>query len=205
MFKKKDVRVVSLLTTLALSACAHVAVLPENEPNHIGSVEVIQHDKGAPPAFAEALRQTVVREAAFYGDAGKPYDLKIDVDKVHFKNLLAAMTIGDTSHTDGSVTLTDPATSQPKSSDKFQVTAERNAFSGVSIAEMVIGMLDPTGFVSAASTVGDASSATFFKNGTAATMVDNFADMALWRSFGDKKRQAAHVVRQKQVQQGKLH
>ncbi|MEP7210822.1 MAG: hypothetical protein ABI740_08295, partial [Alphaproteobacteria bacterium] len=183
MSKENSVRVASLLAALALGACAHVAVLPENEPNHIGSVEVIQHDKGAPPAFAEALRQTVTREAAFYGDAGKGYDLKIDVDKVHFKNIVMAVVAGDSSHADGSVSLTDPVTGRPKSSDKFQVTAEPNAFSGVSIAELVIGMMDPTGIVSAVSTVGDASSAVFFKNGTAARMIDNFTDMALWRTF----------------------
>jgi hypothetical protein len=205
MFMGKYVPVASSLAALALGACAHVAVLPEREPNHIASVEVIQHDKGAPPAFAEALRQTVVREAAFYGDAGKAYDLKIDVDKVHFKNMLMAMTLGDASTADGSVALTDPATGKQTPPVKFQVTAEPNAFSGASIAELVIGMMDPTGLVSAASTVGDAASATFFKNGTAAKMIDNFTDMALWRTFGDAKHQAAHAAKQKQVQQGKLH
>ncbi len=205
MLREKFVRLAGALAGLALAGCAHAAMLPEKEPNHIGSVDVVLHDKAAPPAFAEALRLTVVREAAFYGDGGKPYDLKIDIDKVHFKNLIAAMLIGDSSHTDGSVTLTDPAGGPPKTSGKLEVTAERNAFSGVSIGEMVIGMLDPTGFVSLATTVGDASSATFFKNGTAATMVDNFADMALWQSFGDAKRQAAHTAKQKQAQQGKLH
>ena len=204
MFEGKFVRVAGLLAALILSACSSAGLLA-NEPSHIASIEVIDHDKGAPPAFAEILRQTMVREAAFYGDAGKPFDLKIDIDKVHFKNMLKAMLIGDDDLTKGNVTVVDTTTTQPMKPFAIQVDAANAGTMGFSIAETVIGAFDPTGLVSLATSAGDAASSSVFHNGKAAAMIDNFSFQALRGVFGDDKTRAVMRAKQQQKQQPKQH
>ena len=78
-----------------------------NEPTYVESVEVIEHDTSAPAAFAGTLREAVLVGAAFYGTTGRPITLKIDVDKVHFKNALRALTIGDDNQTEARVAVFD--------------------------------------------------------------------------------------------------
>src|SRR5688572_23813008 len=105
MFDGKSRSLASLFAALALTACASAApgVMSGNETTYVESVEVVAHDASAPAAFADTLREAVLTGAAFYGTTGRPITLRIDVDRVHFKNALRALTIGDDNQADARV------------------------------------------------------------------------------------------------------
>ena len=179
----------------ALSASA-VAARPAHgltsasEPAYVAAVEIVQHDDHAPPAFAEGLRAAVLAEAALYGAAGLPIVLRIDLDKVHLKNPLQAMIIGDNDLTAGHVSVIDQATGQPVGTFAVRVDAERHR--GAAIAMAVVGMIDPTGYVDVATTVGGAASAAGNRSGAEVAMSANFAEETLRQTFGDARAKAVH-------------
>jgi hypothetical protein len=197
MFNAMSLSLAGLLAAMTLSACASTAaggLTGSGEPAYVALVEVVQHDKGAPAAFAETLRQAVVRDAVFYGVTGRPIALKIDLDKVHFKNVLKAMIIGDSSLAKGRVAVVDPA-GQPLGNFAVQVDAERPGMASGSIAMAVVGAFDPTGLVDVATTVGTAASADINRPGTVAAMAANFSAETLRQTFGDTRTKAVNTAK----------
>ena len=183
-----------------LAACAGVAaavrgVASADVPSHVAAVEVVQHDVSAPPAFADTLRDAVLREAALYGDAGPPIALRIELDKVHLKNVMKSMLIGDDNMAKGRVAVVDPATGQPFGTFAVRVNAERHGHAGASIAITVLGALDPTGYVALGTMAAGAASAGVNRSGAEATMSANFAAETLRQTFGDARARAAHPAK----------
>ena len=174
---------------LALAACASTPAPTANEQTHIGIVEVTAPDASS-QKFAVVLHDAVVRQAAFYGDAGRPITLRIALSKVHFKNPLKAMLIGDDNQTKGRVAIVDPATGQETSGFEVQVDAERGGLNGGSIALAVIGAFDPTGLIDIGGAAAGAGSADINRSGTAAQMGVNFATETLRRTYGDARAKA---------------
>lgn len=203
MFRARSFGVV-LFATLALAACATSApgVMPANAISHVASVEIVEvAAKGAPPppAFAGLLREAIIKEAAFYGAAGQPITLRVELQKVHFKNMVQALLIGDDNQAKGQVAVVDPATGQQSGTFLVQVNAERSSGAGASIASTVIGAFDPTGLVSMGMAAGSAASADINRGGTTAGLVANFASETLRQTFGDAKAKAVNLARQKQA------
>ena len=181
---------------LALSACATAPAPSANEQTHVAAVEVTHAAAAGPGAdgFSALLRAAVARQAHLYGDDGRPITLRIDLERVHFKNPLKAMLIGDDNQAKGRVSVVDPATGQETGAFKVQVDAERGGLSGASIALAVIGAFDPTGMVDLGATTGSAASADLDRSGTAARMSVNFAAETLRQTYGDARANAVALA-----------
>ena len=188
-----------MLAMSVLCGCAGTAngVL-SNETTYVDSVEVVQHDNSAPPTFAENLRAAVVAGASFYGATGRPVAVKIDLDKVHFKNALKALTIGDDNLAEGHVAVLDPSTGQQLGAFVVQANAETSGVSVGSIAIEVAGVVDPTGIVSIVALVGEAASADIDRSGTALAMRANLTDATLRQTFGDAKTRLVLMAKKNQ-------
>jgi hypothetical protein len=186
----------ALFAAFALSACASAGapgVAPASEPSFVSSVTVVQHDASAPANFADSLRDTVLKGALLYGTSGRPIALNIDLDKVHFKNPLKALVIGDNSMTTGHVAVLDQSTGAQLGTFKVQVDAERPsaAGTGASIAMFLGEAFDPTGISGMVDMAGNAASADINRGGAASAMRANFAAETLRQTFGDAKTRAA--------------
>jgi hypothetical protein len=179
----------SLAAVLALSGCGTTSAPSANEQAHVGAVEVVLRESSAPPAFADLVRVAVLQQAAAYGEAGHPITLRIDMERVHFKNALKAMIVGDDNQAKGQVVVVDPATGQQTATFAVQVNADRG-ISGASIAMTIVGAFDPTGLVDLGTAAGEANSANFDRRGTAAQMSANFAAETLRHTFGDARAKA---------------
>ena len=190
----------SLLGALALCACAGAApgVMSGNEPTYIESVEVVEHDTAAPEAFAGTLREAVLTGAAFYGATGRPITLKIDVDRVHFKNALKALTIGDDNQAKARVAVFDRPTGQQLATFEVSANADASGQLAASIGIGVAGAFDPTGIVDIVGAIGSAASADINRSGTATAMRANLAAETLRQTFGDTRTRAVTVARQNQ-------
>jgi hypothetical protein len=188
--------VAAITALLLLSGCASTPAPSANEQTHVGVVEVVRHDPGG-AGFDVLLRETVLRQASFYGDGGRPITLRIELERVHFKNPLKAMLIGDDNQARGRVSVIDPATGQETAAFKVQVDAERGGMSGASIAMAVIGAFDPTGVVDIGSAAGSAASADINRSGTARAMSANFAAETLRQTYGDAR--AREVAKEAQA------
>ena len=105
---------VALLLALALCACATTPASTgvSAEPTYVAAVEVVQSDGAIPDGFADALRTVVLDEAAFYGTSGRALTMRIDLRRVHFKNVVQALIIGDNNDARGQVTVIDASSSQ---------------------------------------------------------------------------------------------
>jgi hypothetical protein len=194
----KPLASVSLGAALFLEACAStsVGVTAPGEMQHVSAVEVVQHDTKAPPAFAEGLRAAIEREAALYGASGRPLTLRVELERVHLKNPVLALTIGDDNQAKGRVVVLDAATGRQAGSFPVQVNADRTgAAVDVSrfVALSVIGALDPTGAVDIGAAAAEAGSAQLDSRGAQAGMTANFARETLRLTFGDTKAKAAHA------------
>jgi hypothetical protein len=203
MFDGKSWSVASVLAALVLSACASAAsgVMSGNEPTYVDSVEVVEHDTSAPEAFAGTLREAVLAGAVFYGTMGRPITLKIDVDRVHFKNALKALTIGDDNQTKARVAVVDRPTGQQLAS--FVVSADGD-LSGQLAAEIGIGVagaFDPTGIVDIVGAIGSAASADINRSGTARAMRANLTAETLRQTFGDARTKAVALARKNEGRQ----
>ena len=174
-------------------------VVPADSPAHVATVEVVEAEATAPSAFAVALREAVIRQAALYGDAGRPIALKVELQRVHFKNPVKAMLIGDDNQAKGQVSIVDVENGQQTVTFKVRVDAERGGAFGQSIAEAIVGALDPTGVVDWTTAVGHAASANINYSGTASNMIANFASETLRQTFGDTRTKAVRLA-QKQAQ-----
>jgi hypothetical protein len=194
----KPLALVTLSAALLLEACASTSlgVTPQDEMQHVSAVEVVQHDAKAPAAFAEALRAAILREAELYGVAGRPLTLRIAVERVHLKNPVLALTIGDDNQAKGRVAVLDTATGRQAGSFPVKVNADRTGV-GVDITRFValsvIGALDPTGAVDIGAAAAEAGSAQLDSRGAQAGMSANFARETLRQTFGDAKAKAAHA------------
>lgn len=199
----KSWRRASILAALALCACAGAApgVMSGNEPTYIESVEVVEHDTSAPEAFAGTLREAVLEGAAFYGTTGRPITLRIDVDKVHFKNALRALTIGDDNLAEARVAVFDRPTGAQLASFEVSANGDVSGQLAASIGIGVAGAFDPTGIVDIVSTIGSAASADINRSGTARAMRANLAAETLRQTFGDARTRAVTVERQNQARQ----
>jgi len=193
---------VGLISALALCACATTpaSVGVSNEPTYVANVEVVQSDASVPEGFADALRTVVVNEAAFYGTSGRPITVRIDVNRVHFKNVLQALIIGDNNDARGQVTVLDASAGQQMASFPVRVDAERShGISGAGLAMGVLEVLDPTGILAIGNAVGSASSADINRSGTAVAMRANLADETLRQTFGDTRTRAVIRARQEEL------
>jgi hypothetical protein len=160
---------------------------------YVAAVQIVQHDNHAPLAFADGLRAAVLAEASLYGSAGQPIVLTIDLDKVHLKNPVKAMVMGDNNVAAGHLAVADQASGQSLGTFAIRVDAERHR--GASIALFVIGVVDPTGYVDIATQVGGAAAATANRSGEEIAMSANFAEEALRQTFGDARAKAAHAAK----------
>ncbi|MFI4976846.1 MAG: hypothetical protein ACHP84_20120, partial [Caulobacterales bacterium] len=133
---------------------------------HVATVEIVQQDASAPAGFADALHDAVVKEAALYGDDGQPITIRIELDKVHLKNPVKAMLVGDDNLAKGHVDVIDPSTGQQLGTFAVRVNAENVGTRGASIAMMLVGALDPTGYVDVATSAASAGSADVNRSGT---------------------------------------
>lgn len=185
---KQTPSVVGLALTLALGACA-TAAPPANQQTHVGLVEVLGKDP-AGQAFADLLHDALVRQAAFYGDAGRPITLRVQLEKVHYKNPLKALIVGDNNQAKGRVAVFDPDTNRETSNFEVQVDAEPGGLNGGAIALTVIGAFDPTGLVDLGSAAGYATSASLRHSSTATQMSVNFATETLRQTYGDARAKA---------------
>ncbi|MGI9168794.1 MAG: hypothetical protein ACR2FH_01270 [Caulobacteraceae bacterium] len=158
---------------------------------YVASVEVVQHDSGAPPGFADGLRAAVLAEAALYGVAGQPLILRIEVDKVHLKNAAKAMLTGDDNAAKGHVVVIDASTGATLGSFAVRVNASRGGINGGAVAMTLLGALDPTGYVDVATTAAAAGSGTD-RSGAQARMSANFAAETLRQTFGGGRARAVH-------------
>jgi hypothetical protein len=203
MFDGKSWSLVSFLAALALCACAGAAsgVMSGNEPTYVESVEVVEHDTSAPAAFAGTLREEVLAGAAFYGTTGRPITLKIDVDRVHFKNALKALTIGDDNQAKARVAVVDRPTGQQLASFVVSADADTSGQLAGSIALGVAGAFDPTGIADIAVAIGSAASADINRSGTARAMRANLTAETLRQTFGDGRTRAVTLARQNQARQ----
>jgi hypothetical protein len=195
-------RVAFLVSTLVLCSCASTpaSVGVSSEPTYVAAVEVVQGDAAIPDGFADALRTVVLTEAAFYGTTGRAITVRINLNRVHFKNVLQAMIIGDNNDVRGQVTVVDPSAGQQMASFAVRVDGERShGVSGGGLAMGVLEVLDPTGFVGIGHAVGSASSADINRSGTAVAMRANFADETLRQTFGDVRTRAVIQARREAV------
>ena len=166
----------SLLGALALCACAGAApgVMSGNEPTYIESVD---------------------------GTTGRPITLKIDVDRVHFKNALRALTIGDDNQAKARVAVFDRPTGAQLASFDVSANADASGDLAVSIGIGVAGAFDPTGIVDIVGAIGSAASADINRSGTATAMRANLAAETLRQTFGDTRTRAVTTARQNQTRQ----
>jgi hypothetical protein len=185
----------ALLVALLLAACASTPAPTANQQTYVATVEIVHEPAGA-AAFSGILREAVIREAAFYGKEGRPITLRIDLTRVHFKNPLLAVAVGDDNDTRGQVAVIDPVTGQQTSSFAVRVNAERRGVSGADVAMFVAGVADPTGFVDIGTTAATAMSATVNRSGTAAMMCANFAIETLRQTYGDDRAKAVAKERE---------
>ena len=194
-----------LTAALTLGACASTPAPSANEQTHVAAVEVTHAVAAGPGAesFSVLLRAAVARQAHLYGDEGRAITLRIDLERVHFKNPLKAMLIGDDNQAKGRVSVLDPATGQETGSFKVQVDAERGGLSGASIALAVLGAFDPTGMIDVGSAAGSAASADIDRSGTAGQMSANFAAETLRQTYGDARANAVAKTAKEQAAQGR--
>jgi hypothetical protein len=193
---------VGLLSALALCACATSSPSAgvSTEPTYVAAVEVVQSDASVPDGFADALRTVVLSEAAFYGTSGRPITVRIDINHVHFKNVVQALLIGDNNDARGRVTVVDASAGQQMASFEVRVDAERShGVSGAGLAMGVLEVLDPTGILAIGHAVGSASSADINRSGTAVAMRANLADETLRQTFGDARTRAVIHARQEEL------
>ena len=193
-----------LFAALLLAACATAPAPTANLQTYVAQVEVVQpaapahggaRSAAATNAFAIILRQAVVSEAALYGEAGKPITLQIALSRVHYKNALQALIIGDDNQAKGQVSVIDPATGQTLSSFPVQVNAEKAGQFGTMLAMSLVGAFDPTGLVDLGGSVAQAGSADINRSGTAGAMGANFAIETLRQTFGDVRAKAVAKAR----------
>jgi hypothetical protein len=184
-----------MAASAAVAGHARGVTLP-GDPAYIGTVEVVQDDPKAPEGFADLLRAAVLQEAALYGETGTPVTLKIEVSKVHMKNAMQAMLVGDDNATKGHVDVVDPASGAQLGTFKIQVNAERRSHTGENIALFIVGAIDPTGAVDISSRVAQGARST---NHSAAevAMSENFAAEALRQTFGDARAKAVRAAKSK--------
>jgi hypothetical protein len=198
MFNSKLLTLAALLSALTLGGCASTRApgVTSDQPTYVAAVEVVQQDNSASTAFADTLHEAVVKGAALYGTTGAPITLKIEVDKVHFKNPLKAMVIGDNNLAKGRVAVFDQTSGQQLGTFKVEVDAERPsaAGAGAGIALFLGEVLDPTGGLAIAHMAGNAASADINRGGTTAAMSANFAAETLRQTFGDAKTRAAKLA-----------
>ncbi len=186
---------VALLGALFLSACASTPAPTANQQTYVATVEIAHEPKGAAD-FSSILREAVIREAALYGHDGRPITLRIDLTRVHFKNPLQAVVVGDDNDARGQVAVVDSATGQASSNFEVRVNAERRGVNAANVAMFVAGAADPTGFVDMGTTAATAMSATVNRSGTAAAMGNNFAIETLRQTYGDTRAQAVAKERE---------
>ncbi len=192
MYQGGKAGLAGLTAALTLGACASTPAPSANEQTHVAAVEVTHAVAAGPGAesFSVLLRAAVARQAHLYGDEGRAITLRIDLERVHFKNPLKAMLIGDDNQAKGRVSVLDAATGQETGSFKVQVDAERGGLSGASIALAVLGAFDPTGMIDVGSAAGSAASADIDRSGTAGQMSVNFAAETLRQTYGDARANA---------------
>lgn len=196
MFTCKSLGIAVLVAAMAWSlgaSAGDLGVIADDESSYVAAVEVVENDQETPAGFADALRDAVLRAAAFYGDTGRPIVLKIELDRVHFKNVAAAILIGDDNQTRGHVAVVDQAGGQELGTFKVRVDAERPGDLAAEIGLDIVGAFDPTGAVDIAHAAGNASSAERDRGGTTAAMITNFADQTLRETFGDTRAEAARA------------
>lgn len=185
----------ALLLALLLGACASRPAPTANQQAHVAKVEIV-HEPAGTAAFSGILREAVIREAALYGNEGRPITLRIDLTRVHFKNPLLALAVGDDNDARGQVAVVDPVTGQQTSSFEVRVNAERRGLSGAGVAMFVAGIIDPTGLVDMGTTTATAMSATVNRSGAAAAMSANFAIETLRQTYGDDRTKAVAKERE---------
>ena len=183
----------------AVARAAHGLTFAGESP-YVAAVDVVQHDKAAPPAFADGLRAALLAEAALYSTTGQSITLTIDVDKVHLKNPMKAMLIGDNSLTAGHVAVVDQASGHAVGVFAIKVDAERHR--GASMAMAILGALDPTGYADVALMAAGAGAAGTNRSGEEKAMDANFAAETLRQTFGDTRAKAAHAAKRPPVVEG---
>ena len=185
----------AVLGALLLGACASTRAPTANEQTHVGTVEVVGRDRASDAAFADTLREAVIREGALYGNAGRPITLRIALTRVHFKNALQTLVIGDNNYVYGQVAVIDPATGQQTSAFPVKVDDRRGVTAG-SVAMGVARIADPVGVMNVVSAV------TINRSAAAAAMSDNFAAATLRQTYGDAR---AKIVARERQARAKAH
>ena len=172
-------RLACLLGTLLLGACASTSAPTANEQTHVTKVEIIQHDAAA-ATFGDTLREAVLRQAALYGDAGRPITLRIEITRLHFKNAVQNLIIGDNNYVYGKVGVIDPATGQQTSTFTVKVDDRKGGLASAGFA--VVTLVDPTGLISKSVGLNHSS--------TAAALSSNFATETLRQTYGAARAKA---------------
>ena len=174
-------------------------VLTGNGPARVAAVEVVATGPKIAPEFSGQLHDAVIKAGALYGDAGQPLTVKVGLDKVHYKNMLKALAIGDSCVAKGHVSVFDQASGKQMGTFPVMVNAERPtaATRGAGVALFLIECVDPTGIAGMAHMVASASSATVNRSGASAGLCANFAAETLRQTFGDERTKAAKLAQRK--------
>lgn len=172
-----------LVSVYAIAAAAAVKGVA-TPASHVAKVEVVEHDSAAPPGFADMVRDDALKEAALFGADGAAITLKVEIDKVHFKNAMKAMFLGDDNYAMGHVAVVDAASGQVLGTFKFWVNAERPG-----VGMRVLTALDPTGLVG----MSQAMSRTDVSK-EQVVMAANFARETLRQTYGDARSKAVHAA-----------
>jgi hypothetical protein len=176
---------------LLLCPCAAVSapgLETSANPGYVAAVEVTPRGPDISATFVETLKQALLAEAAEYGASGRPLTVRVDLEKLHFKNAAKALLIGDDNMAKGRVEVVDPATGQAEGTFQVRVNADRGG-AGVGL----LTVLDPTGV----SEVAVAAAGSGGGSRVEAGLSSNFAMETMRRVYGDARARQVHRARKR--------
>jgi hypothetical protein len=115
------------LIALPLAACSTPGILPPNEPAHISKVQVSLAPNVSSERFAEMVQSRATRQAARFGNAGAPKELRILIKRHNYKNPAMSLLVGDANYAGGRVAVVDVA------SGRIQGEVDAGSFDNLAI------------------------------------------------------------------------
>jgi hypothetical protein len=158
------------------------------DPGQVAAVEVTARNTEVSTTFAETLKQALLAEAAEYGASGRPLTVRVDLEKLHFKNAAKAMFLGDDNIAKGRVELIDATTGQSQGTFQVRVNADRGGGGGG-----LLTALDPTGLSALAAAASGSGGGSKVETGLSA----NFAMETMRKVYGDARARQVYLARKR--------